>query len=177
MKKLLVFALLLLVAPAFAGIYGVVHDQISYSVAPEYFTKFKFHQFHLTDSPLPIRLRVAVVGWRASWWMGLPIGVLIGGVGLLERDAARMGKVCLQAMGVAIAVTLLVGLGGLIFGFFVTRAGINRADYSGWFVPADVLHLRNYLCAGYMHNASYLGGVASVVAAWIYQIWVRPKTP
>jgi hypothetical protein len=29
-----------------AGLYGVVHDQITYSMSPEYFTRLKFFQFH-----------------------------------------------------------------------------------------------------------------------------------
>ncbi len=38
-----------------AGLFGAVHDQISYTLSYEYFTRFKFHQFHLVDSPLPER--------------------------------------------------------------------------------------------------------------------------
>ena len=44
-KKLIVYGLLVVIAVLFAGLYGVVHNQISYTVSPEYFTKFKFRQF------------------------------------------------------------------------------------------------------------------------------------
>ena len=32
-----------------AGLYGVVHDQITYSMSPEYFTRLKFFQFRYAD--------------------------------------------------------------------------------------------------------------------------------
>ncbi len=177
MNKFWAFVVVILLAPFIAGFYGVLHDQITYTVAPEYYTKFKFMQFGLTDLAWPDRARAAIVGFGASWWMGVPIGILVGAFGFFQRDGARMLRVCLGAMGVAVAVTLLVGLGGLAFGFFVTRGGVNRANYDGWFVPANVVHLRNYICVGYMHNASYLGGVAALVAAWIYQFVMRAKMP
>ena len=50
-----------------AGIFGALHDQISYTISSEYYTKFKFNQFGLLHQSLPTRVRVAEVGWRASW--------------------------------------------------------------------------------------------------------------
>ena len=32
-----------------AGLYGIGHDQLTYSISPEYFTKMKFEQFHYAD--------------------------------------------------------------------------------------------------------------------------------
>jgi hypothetical protein len=33
--------------------------------------------------------------------------------------------------------------------------------------------LRPYLCAGYMHNAAYLGGALSVPAVWRFHVVFR----
>lgn len=66
MKKFLALVVLLLLAPLIAGFYGVLHDQITYTVAPEYYTKFKFGQFGLLDLAWPDRARVALVGFGAS---------------------------------------------------------------------------------------------------------------
>src|SRR5207247_304735 len=140
-----------------AGIYGIGHDQISYTVAPEYFTKFKFRQFGFTETPLPERVRASMVGFLASWWMGIPIGLLVGAAGFIHRGYRRMLRVSLWSLLVTVGFTLLFGLGGLLYGYFRT-AQINPADYSQWFIPGDITDLRRFLCAGYMHNASYLGG-------------------
>lgn len=175
MKKILIFIILIVVAIMLAGFYGIIHDQITYTVSPEYYTKFKFQRFDLLDSPLPDRLRAVIVGFLASWWMGVPIGVLVGVVGFIHRDYRRMFQVSLQSFVLAVVFTLGVGLVGLVYGFFRT-ASIDLADYKEWFIPPNVIELRRYLCVGYMHNASYIGGVLSIFAAWVFHVVVRVRT-
>lgn len=175
MKRFLVFILLVLIAILLAGLYGVVHNQISYTVSPEYFTKFKFRQFGLEGMNLPDRLRASIVGFLASWWMGIPIGLLVGGFGFIHFGLWRMFKITLWSFAVVIAFTLLFGLCGLLYGWCETR-NINLASYRGWFIPDDVVDLRRFLCAGYMHNSSYLGGTLAIFVAAIFHVVVRIKT-
>ena len=174
MKKFFVFVFLVLFAMILSGLYGIIHDQISYTVSPEYFTKFKFQQFGIAEMNLPDRVRASIVGFLASWWMGIPIGLLVGGSGFIHPNSQRMLKVSLMAFGLVIATTLLFGLCGLLYGYYETRT-INLANYQGWFIPKDVVNLRRFLCVGYMHNASYLGGTLSIFIACIFQVVVRIK--
>ncbi len=88
MIKLVLIPLLLVIACIFAGVYGALHNQISFTVAPEYFTQFKFHQFQIPDS-MPHRIGAAIVGWNAAWWMGIVIGVVLIPFGLLIRGNAN----------------------------------------------------------------------------------------
>jgi hypothetical protein len=176
MKKLGVFILLVLIAIAMSGLYGIIHNQISYTVSPEYFTKFKFRQFGLANSPLPERIRASMIGFLASWWMGIPIGILIGLTGFMHEGYRRMFKVSMWSFLVVVAFTLLFGLCGLLFGWLQTRS-INIADYQTvWFIPDDVVDLRRFLCAGYMHNSSYLGGMLAILVAGIFHLVVRIQT-
>jgi len=175
MKKLLIYLLLVFLAVVLAGLYGIAHNQISYTVSPEYFTKFKFRQFGFVDMPLPERVRASIVGFLASWWMGIPIGLLVGAAGFFHRDYRRMFKVSLWSFGLVVAFTLLFGLCGLFYGYLQTT-NFNVSQYRGWFIPDDVVNLRRFLCAGYMHNSSYLGGMLAIVAAWIFQITVKRRT-
>ena len=175
MKKFAIYLLLVALAIAVAGLYGMIHNQISYTVAPEYFTKFKFRQFGLTGTPLPDRVRASMVGFLASWWMGIPIGLLVGAAGFIHRDYREMLRVTLWSFLVVIGFTLLFGLGGLLYGYFET-AHIDVADYRGWFIPDDVTDLRRFLCAGYMHNSSYLGGTLAIFVAWVFHIVMRLRT-
>lgn len=177
MKKCLVFLLVVVLATGVAGLYGALHNQISYTVAPEYFTKFKFRQFGFTELDLPDRVRASMVGFLASWWMGLPIGVLVGAVGFIHRGARRMFQVTLWSIGVTAGFTLLFGLGGLLFGYVQTSGTIDPAAYRGWYLPEDVTDLRRFLCAGYMHNSAYLAGVIGIGVAWIFHAVVRARTP
>ena len=106
--------------------------------------------------------------------MGIPIGVLVGAAGFIHRGPRRMLVVSLRSFVLVVAFTLLVGLIGLGYGFFQTSS-IDLAAYKGWFIPPNVVDLRRYLCVGYMHNASYLGGALSIVAAWIYHGVIRVR--
>lgn len=175
LKKLGVFFGLIALAVIITSLYGIAHNQISYTVAPEYFTKFKFPQFRLLESPLPERVRASLIGFYASWWMGLPIGILIGAAGFIHRGARRMFSVSFKALLLAAGFTLLFGLCGLLYGY-VRTTHIDVSQYRSWFIPDDVTDLRRFLCAGYMHNASYLGGVLAIPVAWIFQIVARTRT-
>jgi hypothetical protein len=53
-----------------AGVYGVVHDQVTFTLAPEYFTRLKFGQFAWVDWGWPDRVRVGIIGILATWWVG-----------------------------------------------------------------------------------------------------------
>jgi len=175
LKKIGVFVIIVILAVFIAGLYGILHNQVSYTVAPEYFTKFKFRQFGFVDTQLPERVRASMVGFLASWWMGIPIGLLIGVVGFIHPGPRRMLRVSLWSLLVAVGFTLLFGLGGLVYGYFQTTH-TSIAEYQGWFIPDDVTDLRRFLCAGYMHNSSYLGGVLAILVGWAFHIVVRIRT-
>ena len=61
MKKLLAFLTFIVLAMVTAGLFGALHDQVSYSVSREYFTRFKFSQFQLLNPAVPERVRAAEV--------------------------------------------------------------------------------------------------------------------
>jgi hypothetical protein len=175
MKKLLVYILIMVLAVVFAGLYDMLHNQISYTVSPECFTKFKFEQFGLTNSHLPERLRASLVGLLAAGWMGIPIGWLVGAVGFIHEDHRQMLRVSLWSMLLVVGSTLLFGLGGLIYGFHQT-AQIDPSAYDNWYIPDNVTLLRRLLCAGYMHNSSYLGGALAIFVALAFHIIVRVRS-
>jgi hypothetical protein len=167
--KLGAFANYLLLSVIAAGLFGALHDQISYTVSPEYFTKFKFVQFAWLGSTLPARVRAAEIGFLASWWMGIPLGLLTGLAGFIHADAARMRRALLLSLPVITGFTLLFALTGLILGFLKT-AELDLADYPERFIPPDLDEPRRFICAGTMHNFAYLGGALSIPLAWIFHI-------
>lgn len=175
MAKARSFLVYLVLALLGAGLFGSLHDQISYTVSEEYFTKFKFIQFGLLDTATPERMKVAAVGFFASWWMGLPLGLLGGLAGLRHRTPARMHRALMLSLPLMAAVTLAVALAGLAYGY-VDTTRFDLAAYPGWFIPDGLAHPRRFLCAGYMHNAAYLGGVLAVPAAWAFHFRYRRLT-
>jgi hypothetical protein len=176
MKKLGILLLFLPAAILTAGVFGAIHDQISYSVSSEYFTKFKFIQFRLLDAEIPERIRAAQVGFLASWWMGIPLGLLCGLAGFVQRSPTLMWRALIWSLLISSTFALAVAIAGLAYGLAQTRT-IDPATYRGWFVPPDVNELRRFLCAGYMHNFAYLGGASSIPVAWMFHLIFRALNP
>jgi hypothetical protein len=72
--------------------------------------------------------------------------------------------------------TLAFALCGLLYGYWRTSS-VDLSAYRGWFIPRDLQHQRRFLCAGYMHNSAYLGGVLAIpVAWWFHALFKRRAT-
>jgi hypothetical protein len=142
-----------------AGIYGAVHNQISYTVSPEYFTQFKFQQFQIGED-IPDRLGAAIVGWNAAWWMGILIGMVLIPMGLFIRGNAPFFWVMIRVFGIVVLTTLIVGLAALAVAFVVVDAEmVGEIEIYGKKMTDDLAVVR----AGTMHNFSYLGGAFGLV--------------
>jgi hypothetical protein len=169
MKKFGILILVLILTPVLAGLYGMLHDQLTYTICPEYFTKFKFLQFHIAPA-LPSRISVALVGWYATWWTGILIGPLLGLTGLIHKDWKTMIKVIGKATLVTLIVTFIMGLLGLAYGkFYLASAGVS------WWLPEDLIDRENFIAVGSMHNFSYLGGLLGLIFGIVYQVWQKKK--
>jgi hypothetical protein len=151
MLKLALFPVLLAAGCVISGVYGALHDQISYSVSPDYFHHLKFRQFDIPH--LHNRLGAALVGWHATWWMGLFIGIPVLTVGLIMPDARTYTTRCLASFAVVAVTALAVGLGGLAW----ACQNITAPADVPWGPPNGVTDKVAFERVGVMHNFSYLG--------------------
>src|SRR5947209_7401592 len=117
MEKVLLFPVSLCAACLIAGLYGALHDQISFTVSPDYYYHFKFHRFRIPEN-LQGRIGAGIVGWYATWWMGLIVGVPILLVGLVLPDWRAYVRHTLIAFTVAAGTAFAVGFGALIYASF-----------------------------------------------------------
>ena len=172
LRKLGAFALLVLVAPLLAAAFGAAHDQVSYTLAPEYFTRFKFDQFAWAGvRSMPPRVGAAVVGALATWWVGRYVGILVAAAGLRHPSATLMLRGARRAFGVAAAAALVVGL----LGFTVAWLAFDPSrEYVDWWRPNGIEAPRRFFAAGMMHSGSYLGGALGTLAA-VAQLWRRGR--
>jgi hypothetical protein len=168
MSRLAAFFTWLVVAWPMAGLFGAWHDQVSFTVSAECFTAFKFNQFGLLNPAVPERVRAAAVGFLASWRLGIPIGILVARVTFFFGSGRQMLRLGLRSYGVLRGFAAAFALGGLPCGILQTREIVGSRD-GDWYLPENLVHFRRFLCAGYMHNSAYLGGLPEVVAAWIYR--------
>jgi hypothetical protein len=170
MAKVALFPPLLIVACLTAGLYGALHNQISYTVSPDYFHAFKFHQFGIPEG-LQGRVGASIVGWFASWWMGLFIGVPVLLVGLIMPGWKLYLSRCLIAFGVVAGTALLVGLGALIYACFT----VSETSLTGYWYPEMVDDRVAFARAGTMHNFSCLGGFLGIITGSVYLIVDRVR--
>lgn len=176
MKKTVLLFIVVVLSPVLAGLYGILHDQLTYTISPEYFTKFKFYQFGLAeefgnDTILPDpRIWVAMVGFMATWWTGIVIGIGNGLVGLFQADAKTMLKTTINATLIIITVTVATGLAGFLYGrFYLAENGVD------WWLPDNLINRKAFITVGSMHNFSYLGGGLGLIAGMAYQLITARK--
>lgn len=158
--KLAVACGLLVAACLIAGTYGACHNQVSYTVSPEYFTVFKFQQFDISPT-LPDRVGAAVVGWCASWWMGLIIGAVLIPCAYVIRSPGRFAATVLRSLAWVAVTALIVGVGALVVALFsLHEENVAEITRYGQPIDDDVAFAR----AGTMHNFSYLGGLLGILS-------------
>jgi len=176
MRKFLILLVIIGLAPLIGGLYGILNDQLTYTISPEYYTKFKFYQFGFMDMgneaifPNP-RIEVSAVGFLATWWMGLSIGIILGLVGLIHKNGKQMVYASLKAILVTVIVAFAIGLIGLAYGkFYLANTGVN------WWFPENLIDKKNFIAVGSMHNFSYyLGGPIGVITGIICIIRQKRK--
>ncbi|MGX9355460.1 hypothetical protein ACS3SW_09930 [Roseobacteraceae bacterium S113] len=171
MARLLVFFALMAGAVVAAGLFGALHNQASYTVAPSYFHEFKFAQFAIPGDQHS-RVGAAIVGWHASWWMGVFIGLPAFFLGFaIIPDAARYLRRGLWAIGIVIATTA----GASAVGFGIGVLWLDAGVVAQLPLPSGLSDPVGFARAGIMHDLSYFGGALGAIAACWYMWRARSK--
>ncbi|HOZ67775.1 MAG TPA: hypothetical protein PLU11_13255 [Chitinophagaceae bacterium] len=137
-----------------AGIYGILIDQLTYTVSPEYYTQYKFPLYHI--NPFEFggdRMAAIVIGFIATWWTGLFIGAGIGFTGLIFENQRIRRKNMAIAVLIVLITTLLLGVIGYFFGVMIEVDEVveNRRLIQSLANPVD------FIVVGYVHQYSYVG--------------------
>lgn len=170
MHKLVFFPVLLVAGCVIAAAYGAVHNQISYTVSPEFFHLDLFNRC-MTPIEFHNRAGASLVGVFTSWWMGLVIGLPVLLVALILPGWKAYVQHSLIAFGVAAVTALLIGLAALlVFSLVLTPATVG-----GFRFPPGVTDEVAFARAGMMHNFGYLGGGVGILLAVAYLIVVRVR--
>ncbi len=148
-----------------AGGYGILHDQVTYSICPEYFTRLKFTQFHYANFGWPTRVFVAEIGFLATWWVGFFSAWFIARITVpaLSRPVALRYNIH------GFLIIVMMALAASFVGFTLNQ--IHGSDYSAWqdlTTSLGVVDVPGFVRVAYIHNASYLGGLIGLIFALIY---------
>lgn len=166
MRKFGVLASTIFISAILAGLYGIIHDQVTYSISTEYFTKFKYRQFGFEPESFGgHRQTVAVIGFLATWWTGIIIGISFGAIGLIYNNHKIMRKAINKAIILTFCISVLAGFIGFLYGkFHLTKTGVN------WWLPDNLIDKDSFIIVGSIHNFSYLGGLFSLITGAVYLI-------
>jgi hypothetical protein len=84
-----IFIALLILAPMMAALYGFIHDQITFSISEEFFTKFRFAHYDFPHAWHP-RARAGMIGIINAWKTGIPFGIILTAVGRIHANTHKL---------------------------------------------------------------------------------------
>jgi hypothetical protein len=142
-----------LLATTFAAVaYGVLHDQLTVTLSPEYFLEGK----GLAADPRPLRWAVALLAVRASWWIGLALGAAF----LIANNPRRSGRppqLPYAELGRLAAFPLVAACVGAAAGAVNATDPLGLGPSLQSLVPHD--RARAFLLVWGVHTGSYAGAV------------------
>ncbi|MEO0415842.1 MAG: hypothetical protein AAF226_12925 [Verrucomicrobiota bacterium] len=148
-----------------AGIYGFLHDQVTYSISHEYFTLFKFDQFAHADFGWGNRMFAGTIGFLATFWIGAIAGWVFGRLSLSPGSPQPDFPKTLQAIAITFGICVIFGCIGYCWGIIMTPYIESR--WSDWRDLFPITDLNAFATVGYIHNMGYIGGVVGSIIAGI----------
>jgi hypothetical protein len=143
--------------------YGIVHDQITARICVEYFT-IGHPTILPTDSPTLLGIEWGIV---ATWWVGLPLGVLLACAARLGRRPRLTAGQLLRPLGVLLgAMFACAAVAGVIGGILASRGSVWLVEPLASLVPKN--RQVPFLIDLWTHDASYASGF---VGALVLCIW------
>ena len=148
-------------------LYGILNNQITVSLSPEFFSVIQRNLFHhalkqtgLLDAP--IRVQAAFIGMLTTWWFGLLLSVVLSTNRIFRRSKQVSIRHYLWIVGGIMLCTLC---SSVVFGTigYLAEPGVNL-DY--WPLLDGIEDVRSAFAVGCWHNGAYVGAsIATLVAA------------
>lgn len=155
------------------GLYGAVHDSVTFRISNEYFQRLKFDQFRWADLGLPDPLFAAQIGFIAGGAVGLIAGWFIARTAVTRIPVGSF----FQSVTRAFLIVFCTALSAVAVTFAAGSA--TTWDLSGWTPLCDTLGVtrpREFVQVAFIHNASYLGGFVGLFVA-IVGLRLQRKPP
>lgn len=144
-----------------AGIFGVVHDQVTFTISPEYFTRMKFDQFRHADFGYRPRILVATIGFLATWWVGLIAAWFLARRIVPSRPVGEAWRLLGKSLARMLAGTLAVACIGAFVGPWILG---DSGSWNDALQSMDVSDKSAFTCVAGIHTGAYLGAFFSWMA-------------
>lgn len=147
------YAKIIIATVVLAILYGIIHDMITAHLCVEYFT---IGHPTIIESTSPVALAL-VWGIIATWWVGLPLGILLAIVSQSgKRPVLPVKEVLRYAFFLLIAMFVIAAIFGTIAGFAAANGNLRLSDSYEALLPEKSRVY--FMTAAWAHGASYLSG-------------------
>lgn len=174
MQHVRLFIFVIIATLLITSVFGIVHDQITYTISNEYYTRFKFIQFGLVpkgmELQMPHRIAALIVGIKATWWTGIPIGLIYGSILFSLKYTPLLYKIYFKTIGLTFIITIFTGVAGYLY----WKLNLQYTEVN-WYLPDNLIDKNSFICVGSIHNFSYLGGVIGLMAGSLYLVLQKER--
>lgn len=164
-SKTLSITLIIIATTLIAIIFGVFHNQISYSISNELFEKYFFFQFGTSEWNINNpRINASIVGFLGTYWLSFYFGIIYSIIFLFLKTPNNL-KYIFKSIGINFSITLI----GSFLGYLIAILffDIENVPFK---IEIDIINTRNYINAMFMHSGAYYGSYFGIVISIIYLI-------
>lgn len=136
-----------------AVVYGILHDQVTAHVCVEYFTIAHPPVFP-TRSPFLLALGWGII---ATWWVGLPLGLMLAAAARIGRNAKLGLRQLRRSIVILMAVSGCAAMVSGVIGASLTATQVLSLP-GDWSVVIPSAKHSAFAFALWAHSASYLVG-------------------
>lgn len=149
----------IILSTLFAAIcFGIIHDMITAHLCVEYFT-IGHPKIIESESPVLLALLWGVI---ATWWVALPMGILIAGFSQFGKNPnlefQDIMSLILKLLLIMFGIALIAG----IIGYVLTDLKIIYLTPRFAELIDSSKHSK-FLAAGWAHTSSYLSGIIGTI--------------
>lgn len=164
---MLQYVKIILLSVMAAVVYGIIHDMLTAHVCVEYFS-IAHPPIITTGSPM---LYALVWGVVATWWVGLPLGIVLAYVARVGKYNKLEWKVLLRPLLILLGIMLAMAMLAGIIGYVLSTHGHI-------FVPhrlqekIAVARYHRFAFAVFAHGTSYtIGFLGGLGLAALFLKW------
>jgi hypothetical protein len=156
-----------LIGGIIAGIYGIIHDQLTFAMAPEYFTKVKFQQFDYVNVGFSNRIFVSIIGFLATGVVGVFVGWFLGRRYIPNQEISTANKKIKKGFVFVILSSACCATIAFLYGY-IAKPDPHLEFWSNTFEFYSIIDGWNFVRVAYIHYGSYAGGLFGLIGTFIF---------
>ncbi len=147
-----------------ASIYGAIHNQITFAISPEYFTKLKFIQFDYARMGSSDIVFASIVGILATSCFGMFTGWFLGRFRFYSNNISTAKKDILLGFAIVFSSAILFAIIGGCLGY-IRGYHFPINTFLGWEKELTLQELKQFIVVGFIHTAGYIGAFTGIFFA------------